>query len=221
MTEPNDAASPSLLEDALRAYLCRRCKRAYAHDMRNGLQGIQAGLDALARAARPNKPSAVPLEQLSQFVQQAITNHERGLERVLESVAPEEFAPAPVRVRELLADLVRFLSTDAARNRVRVKVDLGDDIITDIAPAKLRLILLGLLTHGIDALANGGDISITAEPVDSQIQIDFVDGRTGADHDEFITRAIAEVVAHAPGQIERKQVERGYRVRLRLPRHGA
>lgn len=219
MTGSNDAASPSMMEDALRGYLSRRCKRAYAHDMRNGLQGIQAGLDALARAARPNKPSTVPLEQLSQFVQQAITNHERGLERVLESMAPEEFERAPVKVRETLADLVRFLTTDAARYRVRIKVDMGDDIVTDVAPARLRLIFIGLLTHGIDALTSGGDIAITAEAVDSQVQIDFVDPRTDDDPDAFITRAIDQVVADSSGSIERTRAERGYRVRLKLPRH--
>jgi hypothetical protein len=219
MNGPNDAAWPWLMEDALRGYLCRRCKRAYAHDMRNGLQGIQAGFDALARAARPNKPSAVPLEQLTQFVQQAITNHDRGLERVLENVAPEDFESAPLKVRELLADLARFLTTDAARNRVRIKVDMGDDIVAQVPAARLRLIFLGLLTHGIDALPNGGDISITAEPVDGQVQIDFIDGRTSDDSDDFVVRAIADVVAHSSGHIERKQVERGYRVRLRLPRH--
>jgi signal transduction histidine kinase len=208
---------PWLTEDALRGYLCRRCKRAYAHDMRNGLQGIQAGFDALARAARPNKPSAVPLEQLTQFVQQAITNHERGLEHVLESVAPEEFEPVPVKIRALLSDLVRFLTTDAARNRVRIKVDMGDDIVAHVAVAKLRLIFLGLLTHGIDALPNGGELSIAAEPVDGQIQIEFVDGRTGDDHDAFIVRAVDEVVARSSGHIERERIERGFRVRLRLP----
>lgn len=219
MNGSNDATAPGLMEDALRGYLSRRCKRAYAHDMRNGLQGIQAGFDALARAARPNKPSAVPLEQLTQFVQQAMTNHERGLERVLESVGPEDFTLAPVQVRELLADLGRFLTTDAARNRVRIKVDMGDDIVAHAAIARLRLIFLGLLTHGIDVLVEGGDIAITAEPVDGQVQIDFIDPRTGDDSDAFVVRAIAEVVAQASGQIERKRVERGYRVRLRLPRH--
>lgn len=218
MTGSNDAASPSMMEDALRGYLCRRCKRAYAHDMRNGLQGIQAGMDALARAARPNKPSAVPLEQLTQFVQQAITNHERALERVLESVASEEIERAPVKVREMLADLVRFLTTDAARYRVQIKVDMGDDIIADVVPAKLRLIFLALLTDGIDALASGGEIAITAEPVDAQIQIDLVDGRTGEDHGAFVTRAVDEVVARSSGHIERNQIDRGYRVRLRVPR---
>jgi signal transduction histidine kinase len=220
MTGPNDATPISMMEDALRGYLSRRCKRAYAHDMRNGLQGIQAGLDALARAARPNKPSAVPLEQLTQFVQQAITNHERGLERVLESVAPEELDPAPIKVRELLADLVRLLTTDAARNRVRIKVDMGDDIVADIAPARLRLIFLGVLTNGIDALTSGGDIAITAEAHDSQIQIDFVDPRAGNDSDTFVVRALAEVVALASGTIEWRAVERGHRVRLRLPSRG-
>ena len=216
MTGPNDAW-PWLMEDALRGYLCRRCKRAYAHDMRNGLQGIQAGFDALARAARPTKPSAVPLEQLTQFVQQAITNHERGLEHVLESVAPEEFEPKSVKVRELLADLVRFLTTDAARNRVRIKVDLGDDIVVHVAVAQLRLIVLGLLTHGIDALPNGGDITITAEPIDDQVQIEFVDARSSDDDDAFAVRAVDEVVARSSSHIDRTRTERGYRVRLRLP----
>ena len=218
MNGPNDAAWPWLMEDALRGYLCRRCTRAYAHDMRNGLQGIQAGFDALGRAARPGKPSTVPLEQLTQFVQQAMTNHERGLERVLESVAPEDFEPAPVKLRELLIDLVRFLTTDAARNRVRIKVEVNDDVVVDTIPARLRLIVLGLLTDGIDALANGGDIAITAESVDGHIQIDFVEGRTRDDPDVFVVRAIADVVARSSGHIERKHVEHGYRVRLRLPR---
>ena len=209
---------PSVSEDALRGYLCRRCKRAYAHDMRNGLQGIQAGLDALARAARPNKPSAVPLETLSQFVQQAIANHERGLEHVLESVAPEDHAPAPVKVREMLSDLIRFLSTDAARNRVRIKLDMGDDVVAQVSPAKLRLIFLGLLTHGIDALTTGGEIAISGHTVDGQIHIDFVDGRALDDTDAFVVRAVTELITHTGGHSERKQVaENSYRVRLRLP----
>jgi signal transduction histidine kinase len=209
---------PWLMEDALRGYLSRRCKRAYAHDMRNGLQGIQAGLDALARVARPNKPSAVPLEQLTQFVQQAITNHERGLEQVLESVAPEDCELAPVKVRELLSDLIRFLTTDAARNRVRIKVDMSDELVVQVVAAKLRLVFLGLLTHGIDALVNGGgDIAITAESMDGLVQIDLIDARTSDDHDAFVVRAVTDVVAHAAWHIERNHIDRGYRVRLRLP----
>lgn len=214
----NDAAWPWLMEDALRGYLCRRCKRAYAHDMRNGLQGIQAGLDALTRAARPNRPSTVPLEQLSQFVQQAIVNHERGLEHVLESVAPEESEPAAVKLRDFLSDLVRFLTTDAARNRVRIKVDLGDDIVALAAPSKLRLIFLGLLTSGIDALTGGGEIAVSAQRVDDRIQIDLIDARAKDDADAFVVRAVAHIVEQASGHIERRQVEpTAYRVRLTLP----
>ncbi len=211
-------AWPGLMEDALRGYLCRRCKRAYAHDMRNGLQGIQAGFDALSRAARPNKPTTVSLEQLTQFVQQAMKNHERGLEHVLDGMAPEISELAPVKMREFLVDLVRFLTTDAARNRVRVKVDMGDDIVALVSPGRLRLIFLGLLTQAIDALTGGGEIAITAEDVGSQIQIDLVDARTSDDPDAFVTRAVAEVVTHSSGHIERKQIEPGHRVRLRLPR---
>jgi hypothetical protein len=81
------------------------------------------------------------------------------------------------------------------------------------------LIFIGLLTHSIDALTSGGDIAITAEAVDSQVQIDLVDPRTDDEPDAFLTRAIDQVVADSSGSIERTRVERGYRVRLKLPRH--
>jgi signal transduction histidine kinase len=206
------------VEDALRGYLSRRCKRAYAHDMRNGLQGLQAGLDALARAARPNKPSAVPLEQLTQFVQQAFTNHERGLERVLESVAAEDTTMSSVSLSEMLNDLARFLMTDAARHRVRIKLDLSNDVIAQAVPSTLRLIFLGLLTNGIDSLSGGGEIVVSAQTTAGRVQVDFVDSRTVDDPEAFVVKAIAEIVSHASWHIERKNIaEVGYRVRMELP----
>jgi signal transduction histidine kinase len=206
------------VEDALRGYLSRRCKRAYAHDMRNGLQGLQAGLDALARAARPNKPSAVPLEQLTQFVQQAFTNHERGLERVLESVAAEDTTVSSVSLSELLNDLARFLMTDAARHRVRIKLDLSNDVIAHAVPSTLRLIFLGLLTNGIDSLSGGGEIAVSAQTTAGRVQVDFVDSRAVDDSEAFVVKAIAEIVAHASWHIERETIAAvGYRVRMELP----
>ncbi|MET0535520.1 MAG: hypothetical protein ABW171_14990, partial [Steroidobacter sp.] len=106
----------------------------------------------------------------------------------------------------------------AARNRVRVKVDLGDDIVAQAAPSKLRLIFLGLLTNGIDALANGGgEITVTAQNTNDRVEIDFVDGRSADAPDSFVSRAINNVVAQVSGQIERKQIDSGFRIRLILP----
>jgi len=207
----------TLLEEALRGYLGRRCKRAYAHDLRNGLQGIYGGVDALARAARTNKPGAVSLEQVAKFVQQAITNHEHGLDRVLESIAPEANALAPVMVGQLFTDLVRFLTTDAARNGVRFKIDIAGTAVVHTVPAKLRLILLALLTDAIDSLPAGGDVRISGLATDAQVQLDLADLRTEAPAHSWIPRAIDSVLTQLSGQIDRQHAAgTGYHVRLQL-----
>ncbi|WP_129782126.1 sensor histidine kinase [Peristeroidobacter soli] len=210
----------SLLEDALRAYLNRRCRRAYAHDLRNGLQGIFGGVDALTRAARTTltgKPLHVPLEQLTTFVQQAITNHERGLERVMESLAPEAQPPSAVSGRELLIELARFLTNDAARNSIRIRHDFSDDLKTTTVVARLRLIALALLTDSIDALAGGGEIRIGGQTRDGRVQLDITDTRMQPPEVSFMTNTIERLAAELSGHIESKRGDGGHRVRIDLP----
>ncbi len=214
----NDTEWPVVMEDALRGHLSRRCRRAYAHDMRNGLQGIYGGVDALARAARAAKPTSIPLEQVAQFVQQAITNHERGLERILESIAPEDAVIAPVAVDELMGALARFLTNDAARNGVRLKLDLGGKMLAAVVPAQLRLVFLGLLTDAIDSIPAGGDIRISGQARGARLQIDFAYPRTDFHADSWVVKAVDDLVAQVSGRITRQRsADHGYQVSLDLP----
>lgn len=208
----------SLLEDALRAYLNRRCRRAFAHDLRNGLQGIFGGVDALTRAARSTKPLSVPLEQLTQFVQQAIGNHERGLERVLESIAPEQHAPVVISLRELLTEQVRFMSNDTARNNVRVRQDYSDDLKVSAVPARLQLIALGLLTESIDAMPSGGEIRIAGRTTDGGVQFEIIDTRTQPRATTFVNDAVERLVTELSGRIQhQRSATGGFEVRVELP----
>lgn len=214
----NDPDRPSLLEHALRGYLSRRCKHAYAHEMRNGLQGIYGGVDALSRAARGEKPTTVPLERLTQFVQQAISNHERGLDHVLESVAAEEQAPASVDIRALLSDLQRFLTHDAARHNVRSSLLIDQSLMIEAAPAKLRLIFLGLLTDAIDSMPGGGEIRMSGKMNGACVQLDLADSRAGDTPASFVIEAIGYLVAQVSGRIDTTPTgDSGYRVRVELP----
>lgn len=187
--------------------------------MRNGLQGIYGGVDALTRAARSDKPTTVPLERLTQFVQQAIANHERGLEHVLESVAAEEpAARATIDVKALLSDLLRFLTHDAARHSVRTSLQIDQRLVTEAAPSTLRLIFLGLLMDAIDAMPTGGEIRISAQMTGARMQIDFADSRPAGTPASFVLEAVGYLVAQVPGRIDTARTENAnYRVRVELP----
>ena len=201
----------------MRGYLSLRCKRAYAHELRNGLQGIYGGVDALTRAARPDKPSAVPLERLTQFVQQAISNHERGLELVLNEVAGEEQASASVAVRPVLVDLLKFLTHDTARHGVRTRLQADDGLTVRAPPGLLRMILLGLLTDAIDAAPASSELHITAQPHGELLQIELLDSRSEQRSETFVMEAIAELVVRLSGRIDRSHSSAGSRISLQLP----
>lgn len=209
----------SLSEDALLAYLNRRCRRAYAHDLRNGLQGIFGGVDALTRAARAtaDKPLSVPLEQVTKFVQQAIGNHERGLEEVLDSLAPEPQQATVVSCRELLIELARFLTNDAARNRVRVRQDFHDDLKVTAPASRLRLIVLGLLTDSIDAQPTGGEIRIAGRTSEGRVHFEIVDNRTQPAPVLFVSDTIERLIGELSGRMDSQRTTGGHAVRVELP----
>ena len=187
--------------------------------MRNGLQGVYGGIDALTRVARADKPTAVPLERLTQFVQQAIANHERGLEHVLDSVAAEEStALATVDIKALLSDLLRFLTHDAARHSVRTSLHVDQQLLSKAAPATLRLIFLGLLTDAIDAMPDAGELRVSAQRSGAHIQIDFVDSRTAGTPVSFVLEAVGYLAAQVAGRSDAARAENAnYRVRVELP----
>lgn len=207
----------SMLEHALRGYLNERCRRAYSHDLRNGMQGIFGGVDALTRAARATKPLSIPLDQLTQFVQQAIANHERGLERMLDCMAPDDHASATVSLRELLMEQVRFMANDTARHTVRIRQDFGDAMQVAGAPARLRLITLGLLTESVDAMPGGGEMRIAGRTAERRVQFEIIDSRTQARPASFVHEAIERLVGELSGQLERESNTTGYAVRVVLP----
>lgn len=215
----NTVNDTPLLEDALRAYLNRRCRRAYAHDLRNGLQGIFGGVDALIRTVRATKPMHMPVDQLVQFVQQAITNHERGLEQVLESMAPEQLTPTRLSLREMLSGLTRFLTNDVARNNIRVRLDFADDLNVTLVPARLRLIMLGLLTEGIDSMSGtGGELRLAGRTSAGRVRIDIVTSRGQPQSPSFVADAVQRLVTELSGRLARQAGDQdGHEVRLELP----
>jgi signal transduction histidine kinase len=151
-------------------------------------------------------------------VQQAIVNHERGLERVLESLAPEQQAPAAVSLRDLMTELVRFMTNDTARNHVRVRQDFSDDLTICTVPARLRLIALGLLIESIDAMPTGGELRIAGRTTEGRVQLEIIDSRAQPRPTSFVHEAIERIVTHLSGRIQQQQSPAGgCEVRVELP----
>lgn len=178
IADANAAQLASLLESAFQAEIAMRCKRAYRHDLNNGLQGLFAGIDALVRLAQGTKASAVPAERIIDMVRQAVKRHQETLADALDRLIRESPQAEPFDVNAALAELQTFLTNDATRGRVRLRIAqegtgrmMGD-------PVRLRLALLGLLVDAIDAMAQGGELSVTSRADAQSIEIEIIDTRS-------------------------------------------
>src|SRR4051794_1987967 len=229
----NDNDLFPLLEDALRTQVVSRCRRAYHHDMKNGLQGIYGGVDALIRAARADKPMVIPLDQLVQFVRQAISNHEAGLEGVLNHIAPEGDPSVEINLAELMVELARFLIADASRHSVKLRSELSIPLVTQGNAARLRLAFLALLTEAIDSVGTGGEIFVRGEASETQVTIVIADTRPpgvdaadvfalnlGSDRsgDRLVLPTVRYIVASSGGSVDCVHLpQSGRETRIRFP----
>lgn len=166
------------LEPALHAFVATRCHRAYRHDLKNGLQGIYGGFDALTRLLQMPVRDVAKVERTTDFVRQAISSHERSMERVLHGLAPLEPAAESIDASVLLHELVKFLVNDAAVNRVALRTAASSGTLVQARPHKLRLALLSLMIDAIDAMPTGGVLQLTASSAESGSLLELSDQRS-------------------------------------------
>jgi signal transduction histidine kinase len=176
----HDPELARILEPALHALIASRCHRAYRHDLRNGLQGIYGGFDALGRLLQTPARDAAKVERTTDFVRQAITGHEKSLERVLHGLAPLEQPAELIDAGVMLQELAKFLTNDAAAQRVSLRTSVAEPAPVRVRPQKLRLALLSLLIDAIDAIdatASGSALQLASTVANDRVLIELADSR--------------------------------------------
>jgi signal transduction histidine kinase len=166
-----------VLEQALHAQVLLRCRRALLHEIRNGLQPLHAGLEALNRVAGMTPFPADKAQRYLQLVRQASTAQELALDRAIERIAPEQVAQQAVDVAALLREVTRFLSSDAAVAGVRLQLDVPPTVFVQARPDQLRLIALSLTLDAIDHAVPDGQLTISVHAMESSVLVQFSDTR--------------------------------------------
>jgi hypothetical protein len=146
-----DAALQTLIND--------RCRRAYVHDIRGGLQAVYSSFELLARSAKQGAASGTLIDNASALVKRAMANHEHLIFEIVNQLTVPEDEPALVNVTSLIHDVLRFLRNEAASRDIRISVTGGKDMQVS-ATLKLRTLLLALLTLCIDGLPAGAELLI-------------------------------------------------------------
>jgi hypothetical protein len=152
-----------VLEAAVNTFVNGRCRRAYLHDLRGGLQAISGAFELLARLARTGKSDPLLVDRASAIARSALANHETAIEEMLKQVVPSEELVSAVDFGELIDETLQFLRNDIACRQIRLSVDRCDELEVLAPKQELRLLLLGLLTLHIDDCPADAELNVRLE----------------------------------------------------------
>jgi signal transduction histidine kinase len=148
-----------------------------AHEVRNPL--------AVMRSAAQNLGETLPGSgddgrQACSFILAEIDRLGSVITSLLAFARPPQIVPRAVSVRELLDRALLLAGEEMEKKRVRAHRDERNAPATVRAdPDLVSQVLLGLLSNAVEAVPQGGEISLRARPSGNAVEIDVADSGPG------------------------------------------
>jgi signal transduction histidine kinase len=135
---------------------------AFAHEVRNPLNAVSIGLQRLGAEFAPE-----PADEYGRFVglmQSEVRRLNATVEQFLALAKPLAVAPAPFPAEALLGELAALVGAEAKAAGVEVKVAVAPHLPPIVADrGRVREALLNLLRNGLQAMPDGGVLTLGAE----------------------------------------------------------
>jgi signal transduction histidine kinase len=152
-----------------------------AHEVRNPLSGIKLLVEA---ALRPRNPLPLSNEDL-----QVIHRELARVEQIVQGLLNFARLPAPSRttcdIRPLIAQAIELVNARARQQLVEIVVVTPEEpVLGDVDPNLLGTVLVNLLLNAIDAMPQGGTLTIALTTAESgTIECTVSDSGTGIPSD--------------------------------------
>jgi signal transduction histidine kinase len=194
-----------VLEAAVQTLVNERCRRAYIHDMRGGLQALHASLEVLARSANSEMPNVALIDKASAMAKRAMAQHEQAMTDIVNQVTGFDDAAEVVDLPLLVQQAQQFLRNDALNKGVTLRLSGSESALVLAQRLKLRSLILGLLALGIDALPSGAELHVELSLADSyallELRSELVYGSI---------RAAEELLCQCPADIRPQEFVLGF-----------
>lgn len=148
-----------------------------AHEIRNPLGGIK-GFASLLRRDLEKEPN---LRQMVDFIIEGTDNLNKLVSHVLNFAHPLEIQFTPVNLKEMILNLKKTIEFDPKYNQ-NISIDIhsfSDQIVLAIDPELFRSCLLNLIINGVQAMPQGGSLTITLEETSDEVVIQVIDTGIG------------------------------------------
>jgi signal transduction histidine kinase len=147
-----------------------------SHEINNPIYNIQNCLEVLDRRSDPTDPNheflALAREELQRMA--VLTR------QLLDQSRPLSEAAAPVNMNQLVQRVVTLASGELAENRIQVEYRLAPDLPVIVAHADaIQQVLVNLVANAIDAMPEGGTLSVATRADAGAVETVIEDTGTG------------------------------------------
>jgi signal transduction histidine kinase len=155
------------LHFAERSTALGRLASAMAHEIRNPLNFINLSIDHLRERLAPAEPARrQDFDRILLNVKAEVSRLNRLVGDFLSFGKPARLHPRPCAVDELVREVVALVEPKARDQGIAVHVAIGADVpVVTADPELLKTCVLNLMINALDALADGGLLSVAVEKI--------------------------------------------------------
>ncbi len=189
---PSIAALERSLQEASRLQAIVRLTGSVAHEVKNPLGAIGIHLEHLRRRLVTQRDPDRAAEDRVQIIREEIDRLREVLDEWLRLTSPDERVPAAMPARDVLASVARLLRVEARHQKVELIVEHEGELgVVRLPAANLRQVLLNLCLNGLQAMPEGGRLTIRGRPQDNVVVFEVED--TGAGIPENLRERIFDL----------------------------
>ena len=164
------------LQRAERDAVVGRMAAGVAHELRNPLSSVK-GLALLLKSKFGEDLSS---QQTADLMVEQVERLNRSISELLDYARPGMVTKTTLRIDELLAKAVMLVRTDAETQNISVKENYGCGPITMQGDQdKLTQLFLNLCLNGIQAMGEGGTLTLSTHCSDGDITVEISDSGCG------------------------------------------
>ena len=146
-----------------------------AHDLRNPLSVMKMSTDLIKKNTKDSKVSDDVTQKRLDLIRKSIDRISHQVDDVLDYVRTSPLQFMNCSVRETIFGLIERISIP---DDIQIDIDKFDmNIVCD--PEKMEAVFINILINSIQAMPNGGTLTVKLRSIDDFIAIDFIDTGTG------------------------------------------
>jgi two-component sensor histidine kinase len=161
---------------AERLRLMSRLMSTIAHEIKNPLTGIAAGIQYLARKMQPGLQE----DETVQFILNEVNRLNRIVDDLYKIAKPPELVLGEVDLEDVLGRSLICLSEDVTRKRIVVEQRIDSDLpVIEADPDRLQQVWINIIKNAIEASPEGGVLALEITRSDSRVFLRISDGGPG------------------------------------------